>query len=422
MKTWLAGLGRSWMLRATIGLVLLMGFLELGSARPRGAARDNQRALARLPDRLSRFGQRLGSVAGRVGDRLVRLRGAERSLARVEGLWEKGELVRGLGILRRTLKSKRLSDNQRGRALLYVGTIQSRLGNIGQAMRAFSGLLHIKPDFRLPPGVGGEIALNFQAAQGLRYTTSMRGENFSAELPRFSLLNRLRDAKYKLQLKVGSFVLSRPRLLKAYASTVGRFNIWRALNTLELHGIPRFKVHLEANNRDPSSTGRAHFNGDVYIDHGNVITYRTTLHALSHEAYHINFPISATAEYGKVLDQFNRVADRVGSIRQAARGLSKHTPAERVQRHRLARELSQARRELNQARRTLRDLHVHEEGLAEQFAGQIFGRHNLPLSGEVLSISMGTPDRLHPHPLQDKGYFLQGALQGIHEYAGLSGW
>jgi hypothetical protein len=377
-----------------------------------------QQAAARLPGKLRAAGRTLRHLAGVAGDRVAARRGAERGLVRAEQLYERGNLVRSLGVLRSVLRSKRTDETQRARALLYTGAVQSMLGNQMQATRAFAGLRALRPDFQLPEGTAPEIQNNFAGAGHVLYSGAVRGEAFAAELPgRVSVLNRLRGLRATVAGKVEQTIATKPALAKLHANTVGRLNVWRALNTLEMHGVPRFPVKLEPDSANPRAAGQANMDGTVNLDYSQSYTYARALETLAHEAYHLNSPIALTEEYAKALERYDRVANKANAIRQQGA----QTPrADKRARSKLARKLNKTRHELQRAMKPIRALRVQEEGEADAFAGRVLGRENLPLTRSAWSISHSDgSSRWHPTPRKRMKSFLDGAREGIQEFVDL---
>jgi hypothetical protein len=373
------------------------------------------------PGWLSRMGQGLRSAAGHVGDRLVHLRGFERSMARAERLYERGDYRRTLGILRRSLNSKGLSPTDQARVLLYVGTVRTALGDHTQAMRAFAGLAHRRPDFALPPGVNEDVAINFNWGQHVNNMARMRGEMMSAEpspYNRTTLLNRLRWARFRAKAWGQDTIAKSPALMKAWASTVGRINVWRAKNTLQQYAVPNFKVVLEPDNKDPTSGAYAKPDGVVHLDRSTTLNYGRTLRALAHESYHLTNSISYTPEWEKEVMSWDRHQQKAQVIKEAGRSLSKHTPQGRALRSSLAKKLDRVRKQRHGPLRRLHGMHLKEEGQAEAFAGYVMGGQNMPVTDAAWNIYNKRPDRLHPHPRQMTRHFLDGVDRAIGDSLG----
>jgi hypothetical protein len=361
-------------------------------------------------------------LRGKLGDRLTRFRSLDRSMTRAERLYERGASVRSLSILRGVLGRKSLSPKQRARTLLYVGAIQTQLGNHDQAVRAFAGVAHHQPNFDLPKeGVDQAMRSNFNWGRHLSWSGATRSETISAQLlpgqKRPSLLNRARGLRRRVGDKLWSVVLKSPRLTAIGANTIGRINIWRALNTLENHGVPRFKVNLEADRKQ--FAGYTRRDGTVAVNHSMTLRYPMTLNLLAHESYHIMAPNELSRTSSTYLGIRHDSLVRIGELRQQGRLIPKTTAAGRTRRKTIAADLRSQRKLIQRASKALWNERLKEEGAAERFAGKVLGRENLPLTHAIHSIASSPKSPYHPSPKDNARYFMDGVSSSVEEMTGM---
>jgi hypothetical protein len=379
------------------------------------AAPAEARWRPRIPDAVKRIG-------ARIGDRLVRFRGFERSMGRVERLYESGQDRRSLSILRGVLKGKSLDATQKARALLYTGAIQTRLGNHDQATRAFAGVAHHRPDFDLPASIGPDVRQNFDWGRHLAVTGGTRSESIAAQLPpakkRPSLWNRLNRMKAEATDRYWTALEKNPRLKALVAGTVGRFNVWRAQNTLERHGVPRFKVNLE---RDGKQAGGAYTrqDGTVAIDHSLTLRYSTALDTLAHEAWHVLRPNELTPQTGNFLRVYSESAASIDQLRKEGRGIPKGSADGLARRKKIAQDLRFHRKMLRNSVKALRGQRLKEEGAAEHFAGEVLAWENLPLTHAIHGRTRYEADPWHPKPADMARYFMDGVSTSLEQMTGL---
>jgi hypothetical protein len=375
------------------------------------------RWMPRIPNVVERIG-------GRIGDRLVRLRGFDRSMARAERLYESGQDRRSLSILRGVLRDKRLDNTQRARVLLYTGAIQTRLGNHSQATRAFAGLAHYRPDFELPASnVSTELRQNFAWGRHLVLSGGTRSESIAAQLPpdkkRPRLWNRLVFAKREAGYRFLDLLQKRPRLKAVLANTWGRFNIWRAQNTLERHNVPRFKVNLERDKKNPTGSAYTRRDGTVAIDHSMSLSYVRTLDSLAHEAWHVLKPNELTRQTNTYLNVWQDSAASIDRLRQEGRGISKGSAEGRARRNKIAKDLRFHRKLLRNAVKALHKQRLKEEGQAEHFAGEVLAWENLPLAHAFHNRTRYKADVWHPKPQDMARYFMDGVSTTLESIGGI---
>jgi hypothetical protein len=414
------------MRRLSAGLWILLLVAGSGALAPAALAdgrgsRATSRAGARIRagrQQLKNWGAR---VRGRLGDRLVHLRGRQRAIDRAGRLQSRGDDRRALVILGRALRSTRLTRRQRVRALSLVGTAQAAQGNHDQSIRAMAGAIHHDPGYRLPRNAPADIRENFKVARGLVAAGAMRGEAFSAELPgEQRLLGRLGQLKVKLQARIHDSVSKHPKLLKAHAMTLGKLNVWRARRALvNRFGIPRFKVTLEADQQNPTSAARANLSGSVSLDYSETTSYDRALATLAHEAYHLNNPVAAWPRYQQTIKRYDRSIEKLNALREAGFEISKATPAGLKQRSVIAGKLWREHRNKRALEDRLFTMVRKEEEAADQFAGYVMGRENRRLGLEANNITSRAPDRYHPSPNKAARMFLRGAREGLADLAGV---
>jgi hypothetical protein len=367
------------------------------------------------------------NLAGRVTDQVVRLRGPEKMLARAEQHYERGEPLRALSLLRSTLLSKRTNDLERSRTLLYIGTIQSQLGNHLQAARAFAGLAQLQPDFQPPADTHPDVVANIRWGQQIQRAGLVRGELLSADVvpARPSLLDRARSAAEALKIKAQDKIASSPRLLAAYAQTVGRVNVWRARRAIyKYNNMERFPITLEPDPKNNGS-GFASIDGKVHVDYSTTLTYPRALEAVAHEVYHlqsaVRLPQKQVESMVKATEKLNKAYNRIFDLRQLGASLDKSTPDGQAKRSRVAKQLITARRGVKKANERWTRLRVKEERAASEFAAQVLVWENQPLTSTIYGQANAIDDGLHPPPKQGAKQMIKAATRALEESSGLRG-